>query len=312
MLTQVSSFVYANVTYRKGITYCSRHNDFSDFKVPPGYRLVLEEMEKPKPEADPFDFSETLIYYMLPSFFIFLAIALVFYLFHPYTTDDKCLVFQHRLVSNTVYCKTSYVKIKRGNLNSTRKADSNRTSIWKKGNKTLLCSVCVSTSIKKQKKESSDDSVEEPDTDTSFPATSSTIRLLLSIPPLHPRHKAKIMKNRETVAISAKWAGKQLISDNLGQGQHARAIVLTHRNRRQYLMGSNSIGSNGRVVAELTVKPTRQWSLVPCWLEWFILALATPTQVNAVTERADWLIERVERESGTCCERTVSWVTLCV
>ena len=68
----------------------------------PGYRLVLEELPKPKPEADSFDFTETLIYYMLPSFFIFLAIALIFYLFHPYTTDDKCFEFQQRLVSQLV------------------------------------------------------------------------------------------------------------------------------------------------------------------------------------------------------------------
>ena len=38
------------------------------------------------------------------------------------------------------------------------------------------------------------------------------------------------MANRERWAISAKRAGKQLISDNLGQGQHGPyAIALTHR-----------------------------------------------------------------------------------
>ena len=73
---------------------------FREIKVPIGYKLVLEELPKPKVEpANDFDFTETLIYYMLPSFFIFLAIALVFYLFHPYTTDDKCFEFQHRLAS---------------------------------------------------------------------------------------------------------------------------------------------------------------------------------------------------------------------
>ena len=94
---RILSTVYANVKFRK-IQETTFSSVFSDFKVPPGYRLVLEEVEKPKPEADSFDFTETLLYYMLPSFFIFLAIALIFYLFHPYTTDDKCFEFQQRLV----------------------------------------------------------------------------------------------------------------------------------------------------------------------------------------------------------------------
>ena len=91
------STAFANAKFRKALEMFDLLS-FSDFKVPPGYRLVLEEVEKPKPEADSFDFTETLLYYMLPSFFIFLAIALIFYLFHPYTTDDKCFEFQQRLV----------------------------------------------------------------------------------------------------------------------------------------------------------------------------------------------------------------------
>ena len=46
-----------------------------------------------------FDFTETLVYYMLPSFVIFVMVAFIFYFFHPFTTDDKCFEFKRRVVS---------------------------------------------------------------------------------------------------------------------------------------------------------------------------------------------------------------------
>ena len=119
----------ANAKFRKALEMFDLLS-FSDFKVPPGYRLVLEEVEKPKPEADSFDFTETLLYYMLPSFFIFLAIALIFYLFHPYTTDDKCFEFQQRLVRAPLDDVLKNFQL--GNLGKQRpspRESSSRTSI---------------------------------------------------------------------------------------------------------------------------------------------------------------------------------------
>ena len=50
-----------------------------------------------------FDFTETLVYYMLPSFVIFVMVAFIFYFFHPFTTDDKCFEFKRRVVSIFIY-----------------------------------------------------------------------------------------------------------------------------------------------------------------------------------------------------------------
>ena len=33
---------------------------------------------------------------MLPSFCIFLVIAFIFYILHPFTTDDKCFEFKQK------------------------------------------------------------------------------------------------------------------------------------------------------------------------------------------------------------------------